>query len=64
MKSGSPRMSSNTIDVVDETLSPHKSNRPYMREKRSISSKVKDLTYDNQMFDKVDNRIRAYLEKN
>jgi len=57
-------MSSNTIDVVDETLSPHKSNRPYMREKRSISSKVKDLTYDNQMFDKVDNRIRAYLEKN
>ncbi|CAK83741.1 unnamed protein product (macronuclear) [Paramecium tetraurelia] len=64
MKYGSPKVSSNTIDVLDETLSPRKSNRPYVREKRSISNKVKDFTYDNQLFDKVDNKIRAYLQKN
>ncbi|CAD8152446.1 unnamed protein product [Paramecium octaurelia] len=64
MKSVTPINSSNTIDVVENTISPQKGNRLSNREKRSISHKIKDLTYDNQLFDKVDNKIRAYLEKN
>ncbi|CAD8193779.1 unnamed protein product [Paramecium octaurelia] len=64
MKYGSPKISSNTIDVLDETLTPRKSIQPYVREKRSMSSKVKDFAYQNQLFDKVDNKIRAYLQKN
>ena len=47
MKYGSPKLSSNTIDVLDETLSPQKSLKPYAREKRSISTKMKDFNYDN-----------------
>mgnify|MGYP001808158596 CR=1 FL=1 len=31
MKYGSPKVSSNTIDVIDETLSPRKSIQPYVR---------------------------------
>lgn len=64
MKSGSPRVTANTIDVVEETISPRKSNRPYNKEKRSISNKMKDITYDNLLFDKVDHKIRSYLDKN
>ncbi|CAD8112968.1 unnamed protein product [Paramecium sonneborni] len=64
MKYGSPKVSSNTIDVLDETLSPQKSIRPYVRDKRSNSNKMKDFIYDNQLFDNVDNKIRAYLQKN
>ena len=47
MKYGSPKVSSNTIDVIDETLSPRKSIQPYVRQRRSISSKMKDFTDDN-----------------
>lgn len=47
MKYGSPKVSSNTIDVLDETLSPQKSIRPYVRDKRSNSNKMKDFIYDN-----------------
>lgn len=47
MKSVTPVVSSNTIDVIENTISPHKTNRLSNREKRSISNKIKDLTYDN-----------------
>ncbi|CAD8108369.1 unnamed protein product [Paramecium sonneborni] len=64
MISITPMVSSNTIDIIDDTICQNKTNRQSNRQKRSISNKLKDLTYDNQLFDKVDNKIRGYLEKN
>ncbi|CAD8129018.1 unnamed protein product [Paramecium sonneborni] len=59
MNYGYAKVSSNTIDVLNETFSLKK----YKREKE-YKQKDESFNYDNQLWDTLSNRIRLQFQKN